>query len=370
MGITFVKGAEELKMKIVKVSATQPKTPHDPDDWRTWLGQILVSVETEDGMTGHGVGGGGEAGIHVIETALSRLLNGADATPVEKLWEEMYRSTQAYGRKGLVVMAISGVDLALWDLRGKREGKALAQILSETKRNNLHQVSNGKIGKSIRCYKTGFSADEVISHGAQGFSALKLHAGINATQTVGDIVGSIRKARAALGPDIRLMADAGMKLDLDATLRIAEQLEDCNLSWIEEPLAPEDLEGYARLRDECPIPIAGGEHEYTAAAFEILMRERLHAIVQPDVTWCGGMTELVKIYNLGQKYGIDVCPHRGSEIWSLHAISSLDPNPLAESGRPWIDWVKGQPEIQNGEITIGDRPGFGVWFDQEGLATC
>ena len=103
-------------MKITQVHASQPISVNDPDDWRTWFGQILVSIETEDGLTGYGVGGGGAAGIHIIDSGLQRLLVGADATHIEDLWDEMYRYTQAYGRKGIVVMAISGVDLALWDL--------------------------------------------------------------------------------------------------------------------------------------------------------------------------------------------------------------------------------------------------------------
>ena len=339
------------KVRIKSIRATQPKASGDPHDWRTWLGQIAVTVETDDGLTGHGVGGGGKAGIHVIETALSRLLVGADATNVEVLWEDMYTATRVFGRKGIAMMAISGLDLALWDIRGRREGKPVAAILGE-------QVGHAR--KKIGCYKTGFSADEVIRNGAQGFGALKFHAGINPNQEVGDIVGPIRRVREALGPDVQLMADAGMKLDLDTALRLTEALDDCNLAWFEEPLPPEDLEGYAQLRDQSPIPIAGGEHEYTAAAFDVLMRERLHAIVQPDVTWCGGLTELVKIYEMGEKYGVPVCPHRGSEIWSLHAMASIDPDPLAESGRPWIDWIEGQPEIINGEIAIEDTPGFGV----------
>ena len=340
-------------MRIKSITATQPKSSGDPDDWRTWLGQIAVKVETDAGLTGYGVGGGGKAGIHVIETSLSRLLCGADATHVEDLWEEMYTATRAFGRKGISVMAISGLDLALWDLRGKREGKAVAEILAE---------KGGQARKRMRCYKTGFSADEVIRNGAQGFGALKFHAGINPNQEVGDIVGPIRRVRETLGPDVQLMADAGMKLDLETALRLTEALEGCNLAWFEEPLPPEDLEGYAKLRDESPIPIAGGEHEFTAAAFDLLMRERLHAIVQPDVTWCGGLTELVKIYEMGERYGVEVCPHRGCEIWSLHAMASIDPHPLAESGRPWIDWVEGQPEIVNGEIAIEDAPGFGVYL--------
>ena len=314
------------------------------------MGQIAVSVETDDGLTGYGAGGGGAAGVHVIETELRRILVGSDATRVDDLWNEMYRSTRPYGRKGIAVMAISGVDLALWDLKGKREGKPVAALLSGAMRH----------ARAVPCYMTGFSADEVIRDGTRGFRALKFHAGFDGNRNVADVVAPIRRVRDALGPDVCLMADAAMNWDADSALRLADALQGCKLAWLEEPLPPEDLEGYRKLRDQSPIPIAGGEHEYTADAFDVLMRERLHTIVQPDATWCGGLTVLLKIYELSEKYGIRVCPHRGSEIWALHAIASLDPDPLAESGRPWIDWVNGQPGIAGGSVSLGNAPGFGV----------
>ena len=318
------------------------------------MGQILVIVETDDGLTGYGVGGGGKAGIHVIDTALHHLLNGANATDVEDLWDEMYRATLAYGRKGIAIMAISGVDLALWDLRAKREKKPLVELLG------------GKPDESVRAYKTGFSAEEGIE-AAEGFSAVKVHAGIRPGEEMYDIVGGIERVRETLGPDIQLMGDAFMKMDVETTLRLAEQLEPYDLLWLEEPLPPDDLEGYARLRDESPIPIAGGEHEYTAKAFEPIIAEKLHSYVQPDVCWCGGLTELLKIYQLAEGTDVVVCPHRGAEAWSLHAIAALGAEPFAESGREWMSWVRGTPEILNGEVAVSDRPGFGVWFDERDI---
>ena len=331
-------------MKIKSVRAVQPHSNNEPKDWRTSIGQILVSIETEDGLIGYGVGGGGKAGIHVIDTVLSRILVGADATFVENLWEEMYRSTIAFGQKGIAIMAISGVDLALWDLRGKLEEKPLVEVLG------------GKTGESIRAYKTGFSAKEIIEVGTQGFTSLKFHAGVTPGQDMADVVGNIRTIRETLGPDFQLMGDASMKMDVDTTLRVADQLKPYNLFWLEEPLIPTDLEGYARLRDECPIPIASGEHEYTAKAFEVIVQEKLHAFVQPDVCWCGGLTELVKIYKMTEGTDVVVCPHRGAEAWSIHAIGALSSEPFAESGRPWMTWVGGTPEL-----------GFGVSFDAKDL---
>jgi L-alanine-DL-glutamate epimerase-like enolase superfamily enzyme len=139
------------------------------------------------------------------------------------------------------------------------------------------------------------------------------------------------------------------------------------LDWIEEPLSPDDLAGYAELTSRCPVPIAGGEHEFTAAAFAELIARRLHAVVQPDVCWCGGMTELVKIYRTAKEQGVRVCPHRGAELWGLHALAALDPRPLAESGRPWLTWVGGQPASRDGYIDVPETPGFGVVIDEERL---
>ncbi len=335
-------------MKITNVRAVQPPTPGSPEDWRTWLGQILVRVDTDAGVVGYGVGGGGAAGVHVVQTVLREVLIGEDPTDVEALWERMYRHTLPYGQKGLAMMAISGVDLALWDLRGKRVEKPLVEVLG------------GQAGVVMPAYRTGWRPEEVARGRDEGYHALKLHMG---KMTPDEAVEQLFEVREILDDDVELMADAFMLWDLDTALDVVQRIEDCNLVWLEEPLPCDDLEGYAALRDVSRVPIAGGEHEYTAKAFEHLMRDGLHRVFQPDVCWCGGLTELVKIYEMQKKYGGRVCPHRGSEVWALHAIAALDPEPLAESGRPWIDWVEGQPEIVDGKIQLGNAPGFGVTFD-------
>ena len=161
------------------------------------------------------------------------------------------------------------------------------------------------------------------------------------------------------------MVDAFMKWDIDSTLDVAARLVEYDVAWLEEPLLPDDHPGYAELADRCPIPIAGGEHEFTAAAFAQIIERRLHTILQPDVCWCGGLTELIKIYRMAAAAGLRVCPHRGAEIWSLHAIAALDPQPLAESGRSWMTWVGGQPPIVDGWIELADAPGLGVSVDQD-----
>jgi L-rhamnonate dehydratase len=337
-------------MKITEVRAVQPNAEGAPQDWRGWLGQILVRVDTADGLTGYGVGGGGAAGIHVVQTVLGDLLIGQDASDVEDLWEQMYRLTLPYGQKGLAIMAVSGVDLALWDLRGKAAGKPIVEVLG------------GKAGQAIPAYKTGWSPGEVLRDSAEGFGAVKLQVGkLDGLEAV----AQLREMRETLGSDVRIMADAFMSWDEEKALQVAEGIADLDIQWLEEPLPADDLAGYERLCKHSPVPIAGGEHEYTAAVFEQMMQRGVHAIYQPDVCWCGGLTELVKIYKMAESFGVQVCPHRGSEVWALHAIAALDPDPLAESGRPWMTWVKGQPAIEQGMIRPGDDPGFGVDFAED-----
>jgi L-alanine-DL-glutamate epimerase-like enolase superfamily enzyme len=339
-------------MRIADVHATQPRTPADPPetDWRTALGQILVTVETDTGVRGIGVGGGGAAGIHVVHTILRRLVVGAevdDVPAIEALWQRMYRATVPYGRKGLAIMAISGVDLALWDALGKRNGVSVATLLG------------GPRQQRLPCYATTPQPVEAVE---QGFRAVKLSVGRG---SVDEAIARVAQTRQRIGPDVRLFADAGGQWDRAQSLRAAEAFATYDVGWLEEPLPADDLEGYAELVRRSPIPIAGGEHEYTVYGFQELAARRAHTIWQPDVCWTGGLTQLRAIFALAAEHEVWVVPHRGSEIWSLHAIAALSPQPLAESGRPWMTWVQGQPQIVGGEIEVPDRPGFGVEADAQ-----
>lgn len=352
-------------MIITDVRTCQPIAGNSPPDWRTSLGQILVAVDTNNGLTGYGVGGGGAAGMHVIRSVLRELLVGRAVEPVEKRWQEMYDATLAFGRKGIAVMALSGVDLALWDLRGKGAGKPIVELLG------------GEPGQEIATYSTVWN--KVDAETAAGTQAVKLHvhpsdpdAGSDRVvasrdRFIDEIVRRTEAARHAIGADRELMIDAWMEWDVEMTLRVAKRVLPLEIGWIEEPISADDVAGYRTLRDECPIPIAGGEHEFTAIGFRPLIEERLHRVLQPDVCWCGGMTELVKIYDMARDAELRVVPHRGSELWGLPGVAALSADPLAESGRPWMTWVGGQPEIREGRIRVGDAPGFGVEIDEDDL---
>jgi L-rhamnonate dehydratase len=333
-------------MKITNVRACQP--PCDsPPDWRTSMGQILVAVDTDAGVTGYGVGGGGLSAIHIVHTVLRDCLLGREPEPVESLWQEMYDATLAFGRKGVAIMALSGVDLALWDLRGKVANRSIAQLLG------------GPVQARMPTYTTVW--DDIPESLVGQHSAFKIHLG-RSDGNLDRFVEIVAHARQRVGPDVALMIDAWMLWDAPFTLRFADRVAPLRIEWIEEPLPPDDWAGYAELGRLSAIPIAGGEHEFTAKAFAELIERRLHSVVQPDVCWCGGMTELVKIYRLANQHGVRVCPHRGAEIWALPALAALDRQPLAESGRPWMTWVGGQPAIVDGIIEAPAGPGFGAVF--------
>jgi L-rhamnonate dehydratase len=339
-------------VRITDVRALIPRGTNEPQDWRTAMAQIAVLVETDAGLTGLGGGGGGRAGVHIVETVLREVLRGRDPADIEGLWAAMYRATLPFGRKGVALWALSGVDLALWDLAGKAAGKP------------VHALLGGLRHREIPAYAS--IGHEVGDQAARGFRHVKLHMprpypGFAATVEV------VRRARERLGPEIALYVDAFLEWDVETTLRLAEAFVPFGVRWIEEPLSPDDLDGYATLCRRSPIPIAGGEHEYGLHGFQEVVARKAHQVLQPDASWCGGVTALRQIFRLGAEAGLWVVPHRGAEVWGLHAIAALSPTPLAESGRPWVTWLRGEPRIEGGVIRLTDAPGFGVELDPAAL---
>ena len=337
-------------MKITEVKAVDPGAPQLGDRWQNWLGQIAVEIRTDENLTGIGVGAGGPAGAAVVNTVLRHALLGQNTDDTDQLWEVMNWHTHYFGRKGLAIMAVSGVDLALWDLRAKAKGKSVAQLL------------DAPPDRTAPVYWTTVTDVDNAING--GYCGLKINCNhFDSHKQRREIVEWVAQVRDRIGPDLPLMIDASTNWDLNGTLRIAEDLLPYDLKWIEEPLPIDDLDAYAELTERSPIPIAAGEHEYTARGFAELIDRRAHHILQPDVTWCGGLTQILKIYDLASQAGIRVIQHRGAEVWGLHSVVALDGEPLAETPRPWMTWVLDQPTIENGITRPPATPGFGVRFD-------
>jgi L-rhamnonate dehydratase len=334
--------------RIADVWAVIPRGTNEPQDWRTAMAQILVVVESDTGQRGYGVGGGGIAGVHVIDSVLREVVVGQDPRDVEAIWDRMYHATHHFGRKGLAIMALSGVDLAIWDLLGKLEGRPVYDLLG------------GLRHERVPAYTAPEPSVSAVVQ--QGFRHVKLRPP-KGDDAPGAVVGLVRDARDTVGPDVALYFDAGAQWDLETAAQIAREIEPHEIGWLEEPLFADDLDGHRRLGERTRIPIAGGEHEYTMWGYRDLLKSQALSVWQPDACWVGGMTVVRQIFALGQANGIWVVPHRGSEVWGLHAILALADRPLAEGGRPWITWVRGAPPIVDGMIGPPSGPGFGVTFD-------
>jgi L-rhamnonate dehydratase len=370
-GAVAAVGADR-KMKIVSVKAVPlpllptsrfgtPKFTSDFDPARRrWFGpfsqlsgSILVKIETDEGITGYGLGGGGGAACYIIEHHLRDLLMGTNPLNVELLWDQMFASTSFYGRRGVVIMAMSGIDLALWDIAGKQAGQPVFQLLG------------GAAKEKVPAYYTGPNVERGLKLGFRAFKLPIQYGVAEGKEGMDGNLEQLREARKAIGPDALLMIDCLARWDVPYTLEMAERAADVRLYWIEEPLYPDDLTGYERLCREVRGPkIACGEHEYTRYGFQELIRHKAAQILQPDLTWSGGLTEARKVVAMGAEHGLPVIPHRGGSLYGLHLIVASANCPMAESfgtGEPGNELMATMTaRFEHGYYYPPDKPGFGV----------
>ncbi|KQN80351.1 L-rhamnonate dehydratase [Sphingomonas sp. Leaf67] len=330
------------------------------------LGTLIVEIEAEDGTIGFAVTTGGEPACFIVEKHLARFLEGRSPTEYEKIWDQMYFSTQYYGRKGLVVNAISGVDLALWDLLGKLRDEPVYQMLGGAVRDELQFYATG--ARPDLAKDMGFIGGKMpLHHGpAEGVEGLKKN------------IAELAEMRQRVGPDFWLMWDCWMALDVDYATRLAHAAHEHGLKWIEEAISPDDYWGYAELKRNAPkgMLVTTGEHEATRWGFRMLLDMDCCDIIQPDVGWCGGVTELLKISALADARGKLVVPH-GSSVYSYHFVVTRHNSPFAEylMMAPEADHVQpmfhpqliGEPIPENGRMRTSrlDAPGFGVELNRD-----
>lgn len=323
------------------------------------LGTLLVEVEAEDGTTGFGVTTAGEPGAFIVERHLARFAEGAPANQIERIWDQMYSASLFYGRKGLVVNVISAIDLALWDLLGKLRGEPVYSLLGGTVRDEQ------------ACYATGPRPDIAQKLGFIGGKMPVQYSPSDGPEGMAKTIAKFQAMREATGADFWLMADCWMSLDLDYATRIGGGLHELGLRWIEEPLLPDDYWGYAELRRRLPpeLLVTTGEHEATRWGFRLLLEMGCCDIIQPDVTWCGGITELLKISALADSRKVLVVPH-GSSVYSYHFAITRHNSPFSEFLMMHPDGTEVTPMLspllldepvpQGGRLRLPDIPGFGV----------
>jgi L-rhamnonate dehydratase len=323
------------------------------------LGTLVVEIDASDGSRGFAVTTGGEIGAYIVEKHFARFIEGRAVTDIELIWDQLYCSSLYYGRKGVVINAISGVDLALWDLLGK------------VRQEPVYHLLGGPVREEIEFYATGARPDLAHKLGFLGGKMPLHHAPVEGDVGMRKNLDELAIMRSRVGSDFWLMFDCWMSLDLDYATRFAQAAQDYQLKWIEEALPPDDYWGYAALRQNVPkgMWVTTGEHEATRWGFKLLLEMACCDVLQPDVGWCGGLSELVKISQLADEHKALVIPH-GSSVYSYHFVVTRHNSPFAEflMMAPEADRVVpmfsplllDEPVPVNGKMKVPDRPGFGV----------
>lgn len=325
---------------------------------------VVCTVTAEDGATGTGYsytgGKGGRAILAMLRHDLAPALIGRDADAIDAIFDDLQNHIHYVGRGGIASFAISAVDIALWDLRGKRLGQPLWQLAGGT-------------SKRAKIYRGGidlnFSVERLAAenrrHIAQGFKGVKIKVG---KADLAEDVERVAVVREAIGPETTFMVDANYGLDEEQALAACRAFAPYDLAWFEEPIDPDDFEGYARLAEETGMPIAKGENLHTMAEFRRAMRVAKLAYIQPDAGNCGGVTGFMRVARMAREQGIPVCSHGMQEL-SVSLVAAQPNAGWVESHSFDIETFTERPvRLENGLAVVPEAPGSGVTFVADKLA--
>jgi L-alanine-DL-glutamate epimerase-like enolase superfamily enzyme len=337
---------------------------------------VLVEAVAEDGTVGYGEAiarRGAEMTVAAVETLLAPVVVGGDPRNVEALWVGMMDRLRRWGHQGgTVVEALSGVDNAVWDLLGKLEGAPVWALL------------HGAGRERVRCYASSvYIADvetmvaEALEQQARGFDTIKVKIGRSRQEEgIAADVAALEGIREAVGPGTGLVVDANGEYDAATAIRVGRHLERLDIGWFEEPVPPDDLDGYARIREVSTVPLARGETDFSLFGFRELIDRRLVDVVQPDLGRCGGVTGARHVYTMAYAANVDFAPHTGfsgglSQLAAIHvgaaapALRAVEymfiDNPVREI------FAAGFPEPADSHLPVPDAPGFGLELDAEKL---
>jgi len=340
--------------------------------FHNWL---LVEIFTDAGLVG--LGNAALAPMvtkPLIDIYLKPLLLGADPWDVEYLWQQMYRRTLAFGRKGVALAAISAVDIALWDLLGKAAKQPVFRLLGGRTKERIPVYASRLYAMPIPELR-----DEAQRYKDEGYTMMKLRFGwgpLDGAEGMQKNLELVRAVREVVGEGVDIMADAYMGWSLDYAKRMLPLLEPFHLRWLEEPVIPDDTRGYKELKSYGRVPIAGGEHEFTIFGFRELLENNAVDYIQFDTNRVGGISQARKISALAEAFQIPVVPHAG-QMHNYHVVMANLNSPIAEFF-PKVDvevgnelfWYifDGEPVPKDGYIDLNDDlPGLGLTVNEESL---
>jgi D-galactarolactone cycloisomerase len=349
---------------------------------RAWYANrqsLIVELETDQGLTGWGECYGPARINATVARELGALLVGQDALRTEFIWHDLYARLRDHGQKGAILQGLSGLDIALWDLKGKYLNLP------------IHRLMGGPVRDQVTAYATGlyrrqsgnpasYLAAEAAEYCAQGFRAVKLKVGFG----IEDDLSAARAVRDAIGAGTRLMIDANHAYDTVSAIALGRRIQELDISWFEEPVPPEDVEGHARVRAMLSIPIASGECEFTRFGFRRLVERGAIDIAQPDTCAAGGLSECKKIADLVYTHGVRFMPH----VWgtgiamaaALQLLAVVQPctPPSLQPEEPMLEFDRTEHPIraalleqpidhENGIVRVPQGPGLGVAVARDAL---
>ncbi len=331
-------------------------------------GLNVVKVETDEGITGIGLGGGltddGTIGQRVAEL-LKQAVVGADPFDTERVWDDMWQP-KLVGRRGITTRVISAIDIALWDIKGKACNLPAYKLLGGFTDRVPVYIAGGYYEEGKGLDELAREMEESVSMGSD---AVKMKIG---GATIREDVERVRVVREAIGQDVKLMVDANCAYRYYEAIEIARKMEKYDVFWFEEPVNPDDYKGHQAVAQATSIPIATGENEYTRYGFRDLIENRSAAILQPDALIMGGYTEFMKVAAMAQAHDLPVAPHGNQDV-HVHLLAAI-PNGLileyysGSTDPMWQQMFRDTLEVRDGHVRPPDRPGIGIELNDEALA--
>lgn len=340
-----------------------------------FYGWLIVEVFTDAGYVGIGNAAlAPRVAKQIVDMYLKPLLIGKDPFDTEALWQHMYRQTMAFGRKGIGMAAISAVDIAIWDVLGKASGQPVFRLLGGRTKPKIPIYAS-----KLYSQKLDDLAAEAGKYKSQGYRAMKMRFGWGPVDGAAGMLRNVelvRTIRDVIGYEIDLMADAYMGWTLDYARRMLPLLEPFRLRWLEEPVIPDDIGGYAALKALGAVPIAGGEHEFTMYGFRELLERKAVDYIQFDTNRVGGITQARKVSAIAEAFSVPVIPHAG-QMHNFHIVMASLNSPMAEFfpvfdveiGNELFWYIfDGEPQPENGYIDLReDVPGLGITIKEDAL---
>ena len=347
--------------------------------WYDTRTAMIVEIETDDGLIGWGECYGPARITAAVVNSVAPWLIGEDPLRSDHLWQMIYARLRDHGQKGVVIQGLSGIDIALWDIKGKHFGVPCCRLLGGPLRTEVKAYATGLYRRKSGDARK-YLAEEAAGYTADGFSAVKLKVGFG----IEEDAAMTHAVRDAIGDKVALMVDANHAYDAVAAIRLGRMIERHDVSWFEEPVPPEDIAGYRAVRAAISIPVAGGECEFTRFGFRDLLASRAVDIIQPDTCAAGGLSECKKIADMAEAFGVRYNPHVwgtgiaiAASLQLLAVLPSHTPMSL-HTLEPMLEFDRTEHPIRQalliepiehvrGVVRVPEGPGLGIEVDRAAL---